>query len=41
MATRTFSLTDVQTAPLRRPYERTNDGPTRTHYQAVRLYGAG
>ncbi len=41
MATRTFSLTDAQTAELRRAYDRTKDGPTRTRYQAVRLYGAG
>ncbi len=41
MATRTFSLTDAQAAELRRAYDRTTDGPTRTRYQAVRLYGAG
>ena len=41
MATRTFSLTDAQTAELRRAYDRTKDGPTRTRYQAVRLYGSG
>ena len=41
MATRTFSLTDAQTAALRQAYDRTKDGPTRTRYQAVRLYGSG
>jgi transposase len=41
MATRKFSLTDAQTAELRQAYDRTKDGPTRTRYQAVRLYGAG
>ena len=41
MATRKFNLTDAQTAELRQAYERTKDGPTRTRYQAVRLYGAG
>ena len=39
MGTRKFRLTEVQTAALRRAYERTNDGLTRTRYQAVRLYG--
>ncbi len=41
MAIRKFSLTDAQTAELRRAYDRTKDGPTRTRYQAVRLYGTG
>ena len=41
MATRKFRLTDAQTAELRRAYDRTKDGPTRTRYQAVRLYGSG
>jgi transposase len=41
MATRKFTLTDTQTAELRQAYERTKDGPTRTRYQAVRLYGSG
>ncbi len=41
MATRKFSLTDTETAALRQAYDRTKDGPTRTRYQAVRLYGAG
>jgi transposase len=41
MATRKFRLTDAQTAELRQAYDRTKDGPTRTRYQAVRLYGTG
>ncbi len=41
MATRKFRLTDIQAAELRQAYERTKDGPTRTRYQAVRLYGSG
>ena len=41
MATRKFSLTDAQAAELRRASDRTKDGPTRTRYQAVRLYGSG
>jgi transposase len=41
MAKRKFILTEPQTAELRRAYERTKDGPTRTRYQAVRLYGLG
>ncbi len=41
MATRKFSLTDAQTAALRRAYDHTTDGPTRTCYQAVHLYGTG
>jgi transposase len=41
MATRKFRLTDAQTAELRQAYDRTQDGPTRTRYQAVRLYGSG
>src|ERR671916_2182837 len=41
MATRTFSLTDAQITALRQAYDHTKDGPTRTRYQAVRLYGAG
>ncbi len=39
MATRTFILSDAQTAVLRQAYERTKDGPSRTRSQAVRLYG--
>ncbi len=41
MALRKFSLTDAQAAELRQAHERTKDGPTRTRYQAVRLYGSG
>ena len=41
MATRKFTLTDAQTAELWQAYDRTKDGPTRTRYQAVRLYGSG
>ncbi len=41
MAIRKFTLTETQTAELRQAYERTKDGPTRTRYQAVRLYGSG
>ncbi len=41
MATRSFRLTDAPAAALRRAYDRTTDGPTRTRYQAVRLYGTG
>ena len=39
MAIRKFTLTETQTAELRQAYEHTKDGPTRTRYQAVRLYG--
>jgi transposase len=41
MALRKFTLTDTQSAELRQAYDRTKDGPTRTRYQAVRLYGVG
>lgn len=41
MAKRAFTLTDVQEARLQQAYLRTKDGPTRTRYQAVRLYGLG
>ena len=41
MAKRKFNLTETQTTELRQAYERTKDGPTRTRYQAVRLYGSG
>lgn len=34
-------LTPEQTAELRQAYLRTKDGPTRTRYQAVWLYGTG
>jgi len=41
MAKRQFTLTDTQEARLLQAYLRTKDGPTRTRYQAVRLYGLG
>ncbi len=41
MALRKVTLTETQAAELRYAYDRTKDGPTRTRYQAVRLYGAG
>jgi transposase len=41
MAKRNFLLTPAQRADLRQAYVRTNDGRTRTRYQAVRLYGCG
>jgi transposase len=41
MAKRQFILTHVQAAELHQGYLRTKDGPTRTRYQAVRLYGSG
>ena len=41
MAKRAFTLTDAQEASLQQAYLRTKDGPTRTRYQAVRLYGSG
>ena len=34
-------LTADQAAALRQAYQRTKDGPTRTRYQAVGLYGTG
>ena len=39
MATRQFTLTKEQTQELFNAYDRCKDGPTRTRYQAVRLYG--
>ena len=41
MAKRAFTVTDAQEARLQQAYLRTKDGPTRTRYQAVRLYGLG
>jgi len=41
MAKRQFILTAAQAAELRQAYQRTKDGPTRTRYQAVWLYGTG
>jgi transposase len=40
MATRTFILTQSQSAELRQAHDRSKDGPTRTRLQAVRLYGS-
>lgn len=41
MLKRQFVLTDAQVAELRQAYRQTKDGPARTRYQAVRLYGTG
>jgi transposase len=41
MANRQFTLTKEQTQELFNAYDRCKDGPTRTRYQAVRLYGTG
>jgi transposase len=41
MANRQFTLTKEQTQELFNTYDRCKDGPTRTRYQAVRLYGTG
>ncbi|HEV2125979.1 MAG TPA: helix-turn-helix domain-containing protein [Chloroflexota bacterium] len=41
MAKRQFVLTPDQAAELRQTYLRDKDGPTRTRYQAVWLYGTG
>ena len=41
MAKREFTLTDTQEAALQQAFLHTKDGPTRTRYQAVRLYGLG
>src|SRR5918999_4905175 len=41
MAKRQCMLNDIQAAALQQAYLRTKDGPTRTRYQAVRLYGLG
>ena len=41
MAKRQFVLNEMQAAELRQAYLHTKDGPTRTRYQAVRLYGSG
>jgi len=40
MAPRKFILTDTQRTELRLAYEQCRDGPTRTRFQAVRLYGS-
>ena len=41
MANRQFNLTEQQVAELNRAHDTSKDGPTRTRYQAVRLYGCG
>lgn len=41
MAQRQFILTSTQAAALQQAYRQTKDGPTRSRYQAVRLYGSG
>ena len=41
MAKRRFKLSDVQESALYGAYVQCKDGPTRTRYQAVRLYGGG
>jgi len=41
MANRQFHLTADQVQALTTAYDQSKDGPTRTRYQAVRLYGTG
>lgn len=41
MAKRNFQINKQQDLELRQAFEQTRDGPTRTRYQAVRLYGLG
>jgi transposase len=41
MAKRRFQLTEEQNQELTSAYTSCKDGPTRTRYQAVRLYGTG
>lgn len=41
MAKRQFHLTEDQVQELTNAYTNCRDGPTRTRYQAVRLYGTG
>lgn len=41
MAQRHFILTSAQATALQQAYLQTKDGPTRSRYQAVRLYGSG
>lgn len=41
MATRQFRLDDEQAAELQSAFLQEKHGPTRTHFQAVRLYGIG
>lgn len=41
MTKRQFQLTDMQVQELIRAHDSCKDGPTRTRYQAIRLYGIG
>lgn len=41
MAKRKFHLTETQQGELQRAFASSRDGPTRTRYQAIRLYGSG
>ena len=41
MATRKFQLNEREINELKRAYQQTRDGQTRTRYQAVRMYGQG
>jgi transposase len=41
MAKRKFHLSEHEANALKRAYQQTKDGPTRTRYQAVRMYGLG
>lgn len=41
MATRQFKLSEEQAAQLEHAFLQEKDGPTRSRYQAVRLYGTG
>jgi putative transposase len=41
MAKREFQLTESEFQALRRAYDQCKDGPTRSRYLAVRLYGSG
>jgi transposase len=41
MRQRTFHLTEAQACELQGAYHNCQDAQTRTHYQAVRLYGLG
>jgi hypothetical protein len=41
MAKRKFELTEQERIQLFQAYELCKDGPTRTRYQAVKLYGEG
>ncbi len=41
MAKRTFNLTEPEILELRAAYQQEKDGPTRTRYQAVQMYGQG